>query len=169
MKLAEALLLRADLQTKLASLRERIGRYAVVQEGQKPQEDPAQLMKEAHGVLEQTEQLVFRINRANLNHQLDDGRSLTEALARRDMLIQRHSLIQSALAGAKKEPDRYGLKEIAWVSTLNIPSLQKQADDLSRQIRELNATIQQTNWNVELEEPAAPAKAKPAKRKKTAK
>ena len=33
MKIAEALLLRADMQKKLASLRERIGRNAVVQDG----------------------------------------------------------------------------------------------------------------------------------------
>ena len=40
MKLAEALLLRGDMQKKLASLRERIGQNAVVQEGEQPHEDP---------------------------------------------------------------------------------------------------------------------------------
>ncbi len=40
MKLAEALLLRSDLQKKLASLRERIVANAVVQEGDKPHEAP---------------------------------------------------------------------------------------------------------------------------------
>ena len=38
MKLAEALLLRADLNKKLASLRERINRNAIVQEGETPKD-----------------------------------------------------------------------------------------------------------------------------------
>ena len=44
MKIAEALLLRADMQKKLASLRERVGNNAVVQEGVAPHEDPAKLL-----------------------------------------------------------------------------------------------------------------------------
>ncbi len=45
MKLAEALLLRADLQKKTSSLRERIVANAVVQEGDEPREDPKALLK----------------------------------------------------------------------------------------------------------------------------
>lgn len=40
MKLAEALVLRADIQKKLASLRQRIGKNAIIQEGSEPQEAP---------------------------------------------------------------------------------------------------------------------------------
>jgi cell fate (sporulation/competence/biofilm development) regulator YmcA (YheA/YmcA/DUF963 family) len=45
MKLAEALLLRADVQKKLESLRERISKNTVVQEGEKPSEDPNELLE----------------------------------------------------------------------------------------------------------------------------
>jgi hypothetical protein len=58
MKLAEALLLRADLQKKVASLRDRIVANAVVQEGDKPHEAPDQLMKEAFGALAELETLM---------------------------------------------------------------------------------------------------------------
>ena len=51
MKLAEGLMLRSDIQKKLASLRERISRNAVVQEGNKPHEDPQKLMKEAFSTM----------------------------------------------------------------------------------------------------------------------
>jgi hypothetical protein len=61
-KIAEALLLRADMQKKLASLRERIAQNAVVQEGDHPHEDPSKLMEEAIAVLGQLETLVFQIN-----------------------------------------------------------------------------------------------------------
>ena len=97
------------------------------------------------------ESLVFRINRANLNNKLSDGRTLTEAVARRDTLVQRHSLIQHAIAGTKREPNRYSMREIKWVATLDVSKLQKQSEDLAKQIRELNAMIQETNWKSELE------------------
>lgn len=150
MKLAEALLLRADLQKKVASLQTRIGQYAAVQEGDKPHEDPNKLMKEAAGVLDDLENLVFKINEANLQQKLKDGRTLTEALAHRDALIARHSVIHAAIAGSSKQPDRYGMKEIKWVAVMNVASLQKQSDDLSKKIRELNAAVQETNWRVEI-------------------
>jgi len=151
MKLAEALLLRADMQRKLASLRERIAQNAVVQEGDKPHEDPAKLMKEAVGVLEELEHLVAKVNVANLASKLPDGRTLTEAIARRNTLVQHHALIHTAIGATTKEPDRYGLREIKWVATVDVSKLQKQAEDLAKKIRELNALIQETNWTVELE------------------
>jgi hypothetical protein len=152
MKLAEALILRADLQKKLASLQERVTQYATVQQGERPAEKPDDLMKQASGVIRQLEDLVFRINRANLEAKLPDGRSLTETLARRDALIQQHPLITAAIASTRKQPDRYGLKEIKWVAVVSVPKLQKQADDLAKQLRDLNVAIQQANWKAVLPE-----------------
>jgi hypothetical protein len=151
-KLAEALLLRADMQKKIASLRERIVANAVVQEGEKPNEDPNELLLEASGVMSDLESLVGRINKTNLAARLADGRSLTEAIARRDHLVQRHALLQAAAAGSRKEPDRYGVREIKWVATMEVRKLQKQLDDLGKNIRELNAAIQEANWKVSLVE-----------------
>ena len=151
MKLAEALLLRADMKKKLASLRERIVANAVVQQGEKPHEDPAKLIKEAVSVLDRMESLVLTINAANLAHELADGRTLASVIARRDKLVQQHSLLQAAIQGAKREPDRYSMKEIKWVAKLDVAKLQKQSDDLAAQIRETNAVIQETNWQVEVD------------------
>lgn len=44
MKLAEALNLRADLQKRIANLRERLIKNAKVQEGDTPSEDPNMLL-----------------------------------------------------------------------------------------------------------------------------
>ena len=140
------------MQKKLASLRERIAANAVVQQGDKPHEDPAKLLKEADGIAQDLEDLVFRINRNNLTAKTKDGRTLTQLLAHRDTLGQRHSLLQAAIGGARREPDRYSMKEIKWVAVLDVAKLQKQADDLSRQIRETNAAIQEANWNIEMED-----------------
>jgi hypothetical protein len=64
MKLAEVLLVRADAKKKLASLRERIAANALVQQGEKPHEDPAKLMKKAAGVLDELERLALAVNAA---------------------------------------------------------------------------------------------------------
>jgi hypothetical protein len=151
MKLAEALLVRAEMKKKLASLRERVGSNAVVQQGEKPHEDPAELMKAATGVLEELEELVLQIDAANMSTKVADGRSLARLIAHRDKLAQQHSMIQVAIGGTKKEPDRYSMKEIKWVATVSVAKLQKQSDDLSRQLRELNVQIQEANWRVEIE------------------
>src|SRR5262245_46101487 len=54
--------------------------------------------------------------------------------------------LQTREVPRRKEPARYGVREIKWVATLEVAKLQKQADDLSKSIRELNALIQEANW-----------------------
>jgi hypothetical protein len=149
-KLAEALLLRGDLQKKLASLRERITRNGLVQEGSTPHEDPNALLLESTGVIDELETLVTSINVANMNHKLPDGRTLTAAIAHRDSLVQRHAMLQAAIGSTQKEPDRYSVREIKWVAAVEVAKLQKQSEDLAKQLRELNAKIQETNWKVDV-------------------
>ena len=150
MKIAEALLIRADVQKKLASLRDRIARSAVVQDGESPHEDPKKLLDEAFGVVKELESLVAKINAANLSATLPDGRTLMAAIAHRDALAAQHSLLQHAIASSHREPDRYSMSKIKWVAVLNVASLQRQTEDLAKSIRELNAAIQETNWKVEI-------------------
>jgi len=83
---------------------------AVVQQGDPPHEDPDALMKEAIGAMGELERLVSAINWTNLQVSLPDGRSLTDAIARRDTLVAQHALVVAAIAGARKEPDRYGVR-----------------------------------------------------------
>ena len=152
MKIAEALLLRADMQKKLASLRERIGKNAVVQDGDEPHEDASRLIEETFSVLKEFESLVVGINQANLKNKLPDGRSLTAAIAHRDTLAAQHSLLQHAIGSTQKEPDRYSRNEIKWVAMLKVGNLQKQSEDLAKRLRQLNAGIQEANWRAELED-----------------
>jgi len=65
MKLAEALILRADCQKRLAQLKERLLRAAKVQEGDAPPEDPAALLEEVDRLTLELQQLIQRINRTN--------------------------------------------------------------------------------------------------------
>jgi hypothetical protein len=151
MKLAESLLLRADIQKKLASLQARAQKYALVQEGESPAEDPRDLLRQVETIAAELQRLVFAINKANLSHSIRTGQTLTEALAARDVLALRHRILQSVVEACAKPPDRYGVKEIRWVTTVDVAGLQRQADDQAKEIRELNAAIQEAGWQVDLE------------------
>lgn len=148
MKLAEALLLRADMQKKITSLRDRIKRNVLSEEGSTPIEDPNTLIQDALQVSGELEKLVLKINVANLQHSLPDGKTLTEAMANRDSLAQRHAILQTAIDAAQSDSDRYSHREIKRLPAVNVATLQKQIEDIARQIRELNARIQEANWQV---------------------
>ena len=45
---------------------------------------------------------------------------------------------------------RHSVREIKIKSTVNVRQLQKQVDGLSRELRELEETIQEKNWTTEL-------------------
>ena len=149
MKLAEALALRADLQNKLASLRERIGSNVIVLEGKEPNENPDELLKEAFGVLKELRELVSKINETNSSSKLPDGSSITEAIAKRDELTQQHSLLDHAVEHSTQDY-RYLVSDVSRVSCVDVKKLQKQSDDLAGKIRELNLKIQEANWNISL-------------------
>jgi hypothetical protein len=150
MKLGEALTRRSDLQTRIAELRNRLTQSARVQEGDKPHEDPAALLEEFEAVADELEGLVGQINRANLAVRLADGRTLTEALARRDSLTLRHQTLRALAEAAGEKHDRYSRSEIKIKSTVAVAKIRQQADDLARERRELDVAIQEANWANEL-------------------
>ena len=48
--------------------------------------------------------------------------------------------------------DKYSKSEIKYISAVNMSELQKTADTLSKQYRETDTLIQETNWKTELSE-----------------
>ncbi|MBS0187860.1 MAG: DIP1984 family protein [Planctomycetes bacterium] len=152
MKLAEALLLRADLQKKLARLRDRIVGNVLTQQGDKPHEPPDKLLRDAMAVITELETLVARINRTNSSHKLQGKQTLMEAIAARDGLKLKHALLEATIAGTKKEPDRYSAREIKWVVQVDVANLQKEVEMTAKKIREINAEIQEANWKITLED-----------------
>lgn len=152
MKLAEALALRADAARRAEQLRARIVASARFQEGEKPAEDAAALLGEVGEVLGELEELIRRINRTNATTGVDGG-TLTDALARRDVLRLRHSVVTSAADAAVGEGQR-GFRqlrsELKMIPALPVAQLRSQADDLARQLREVDTLIQRTNWEVDL-------------------
>jgi hypothetical protein len=153
MKLAEALTLRADLQKRLLQLRERLKRNAKVQEGDTPAEDPRLLLAELDTASVELADLVTRINLTNCRTTAiwrGDRLTLTELIARRDALTLKISILRDFLGEAAAKTDRYSQKEIRILSTVAVAEQQKQLDDLSRDLREIDTELQRMNWTADL-------------------
>ena len=149
MKLAEALILRADNQKRLSQLKARIVRVAKVQEGDQPSENPGELLREYDHVATELERLIRSINRTNLTTPFESGTTLTDALASRDVLTMRLGLLRELAEEASVTENRYSRSEVKFISTVDVAAIQKQADDLSRRYRELDSRIQAMNWTTE--------------------
>jgi hypothetical protein len=154
-KLAEALAERAAATRRVEQLRTRIVASARHQEGETPAEDAARLLAEAGAVLDELETLIRRINHTNATVPVGDDGTLTDALARRDVLRARHAVITAA-ADAAAGKDQRGMavrqlrSELAMIAALPVAELRAQADTLAREIRELDVRIQRTNWEADL-------------------
>lgn len=152
MKLAEALLLRSEYQKKVENIQSRIMANLKVQENDKPQENPEELLKEAFELNEQLCTLVKQINSRNHTVKLPNGQLLSEALADRDMLMKKRNLLASITAKASEKDYRLTHAEIKMCIILPIGELQKQIDRLSQSFRELDTQIQAVNWMIDLEQ-----------------
>lgn len=75
--------------------------------------------------------------------------TISDAIATRDILRMNHSLYRHLASSAVVTQDRYTKSEVKFRSTVNIAKLQKQADDLAREHRELDTKIQEANWKIE--------------------
>ena len=150
MKLAEALQERSDLSQRIAQLRSRLAVNATVQEGEKTAEDPAALLDELNRCIDQQEQLIAQINLVN-SRTVVEGRTLTELLARRDSLNLRIEAYHGLINDASRLAQRAARTEIKILSAVDVPALQKEADRLSKELRKVDNTIQETNWLTVLE------------------
>jgi hypothetical protein len=150
MKLAEALVLRADIQRRVEQLRERLRVSALVQEGDHPPEDPQTLLAELDDLLGQLAGLIVAINRTNLQATLADGTTITAGLALRDVLDLRLGALKALADTASQRIDRYGRSEIRRVPTVDVGVLRRDIDQIAQQRRRLDTDIQATNWTTEL-------------------
>jgi hypothetical protein len=134
----------------LSELRERLEVSTLVQEGDSPPEDPTELIEELDQVADELEQLIASINRTNTETELQPGTTLTDALARRDVLGLRHGALKAAADATAIQQARYSRSEIRMVRTFNVAEVRKRVDQLARERRQLDADIQAANWTVDL-------------------
>lgn len=151
MKLAEALIQRADYQKRIEQLRQRLNQNVQVQEGDRPAEDPRALLAEIERISAELLALIQRINQTNATTLMDGGEmSIADAIALRDILKLRHGIYSATAGAAIIRQDRYSRSEIRYESTIDAGELQQKADDLAQQYRELDTRIQALNWQTDL-------------------
>ena len=150
MKLANALSQRAELQTRIHQLEARLYNNAQVQEGEQPAEDPRELLRELEEHYVRLEELISAINRTNNAARTEDGATLSDLLARRDCLRGKLGILRNFLDNASALVRRRTAGEIKVKSSVNVRELQKQVDGLSKELRQLEETVQEKNWTTEL-------------------
>ena len=149
MKIAEALILRADIQKRIAQLRTRLNNNAKVQENEEPAENPELLLTELENLILQLNDLIVKINRTNTLSKVD-GISLVELIAKKDTLSQKAGILREFIEIASQKVDLYSTTEIKVFSTVNVSEQQKKLDKLSKEIRETDTKLQQANWTIDL-------------------
>ena len=132
MLLSEALAARSEVADRLNEMNRRVAMVAQVQEGDDPDEDPQALIAEAERLMERFEWLVRSINATNSATAFDGG------------------TLSDVADEAYGRQNRYSASEIRFVSTVDIRSLRKKADQAAKEHRALDTRIQQVNWATEL-------------------
>jgi hypothetical protein len=149
MKLAEALQERADLNRKIEELRRRLANVILVQEGEEPAEEPAELLKELNAAIARLEYLMAAINLTNCRTKAN-GMTLTALIARKDALMVKLSSYRDLVYSAAQNTNRARGTEIKVKSLLKAGDLQKVADQIAKEVRELDNLLQETNWKTKL-------------------
>jgi hypothetical protein len=136
----------------MASLVDRMQRNALVQEGEEPAERVEDLLAEYGRHADALELLVRAINRTNSETVLaqEPGLTLTDALARRDVLTMRLTTWRGIAKASTPESSRYSRTEIRQLPQVSAAELQRQADRLSAEYRTLDNAIQSANWSTTL-------------------
>lgn len=149
MKLAEALQERADLNRSIQQLESRLSANAIAQEGEAPAEDPQELLAQLDRSIDRLEELTAAINLRNSQVQ-HEGETLTQMIARRDALTMRLRILREFANQASQTGRRARASEIRIVSAVNVKALQKDLDNMSRELRLLDNAIQALNWSTDL-------------------
>ena len=95
MKLAEALILRADAQKRIEQLKQRLANSAKVQQGDESPENPQELLVELERAFSTLADLIKRINKTNSATGFDADKTLSDVLAERDVLMAKRNAYAS--------------------------------------------------------------------------
>jgi len=150
MKLAEALIERAELQRENAKLLERIKDNSIIQDGDEPAEDPNELIEQYERNMDRFLTLVKSINTTNSKTDFGDGMTISDAIAVRDCLGAKYRAYTTMYAATTISTGRYSQNEIKFVRCTSPKDIQKQMDKLAKDYREIDTKLQGINWAIDL-------------------
>jgi hypothetical protein len=150
--IGEALNRRSDLQKRIAQLEERLRTSVLVQEDEQPPERPEELLSELDDHCAELQRLIARINHTNASSRLPAGETVTEALARRDVLALRVAALRTVIRAATDRGlfSRYSRSEIRMVRQIRVSDVQNEVDARAKEQRELDNDLQENNWTTQL-------------------
>lgn len=149
MKLAEALQERADINRNIEQLNHRLNSNALVQEGEKPAEDPEKLKRELDASLARLAYLISRINLTNCQTKAD-GQTLTELIAKKDALALKIRVYRDIVFAGSQASYRARNTEIKIKPAIPVADWQAELDRMGKELRLLDNKLQESNWNTEL-------------------
>jgi hypothetical protein len=133
----------------MEQLKARLLRNAKVQEGESPAESPEDLLVEYEDLARELIELIRRINLTNSSAAVA-GRSMTQALAERDVLKLRHAVYRERAQAATVTQSVSTRSEVRFRGTVTVSVVQQKADAIAKELRELDARIQESNWLIDL-------------------
>ncbi|MBV5341423.1 MAG: DIP1984 family protein [Deltaproteobacteria bacterium] len=150
MKLAELLIERSETQKRIAIMANRLNAYATIQEGDEPPIKPDKVLKKLDALHVNLEDIIKKINMANMTTEFEPGLTLADAVTRRDVMKSRRNIYNGLVTASMISDSRYSKKEIKFVTTLDVDNILEVTDDLAKEIRILDSKIQLKNWEVEI-------------------
>ncbi|MDR1775438.1 MAG: DIP1984 family protein [Actinomycetes bacterium] len=152
MKLAEALMARAEMNKDIEDLENRLMRVVKVQEGDEPAQDPVELLEASLQKKTEVRDLIVRINKTNARVIDDEGATINDLLAERKHQHRITQLMSTLLGRTLETGMRYMRTEIKYVVTVDIADIQARKDAAAAAYRELDKRLQALNWQVDLME-----------------
>lgn len=156
MKIAEALMERASIDKQLHDLNNRLMASARYVEGEEPTEYVTELLERARALISRQYELIAKINMTNARTVLEDGMTVTQAIAERAGLAHMRKFLAETADHASPGRDPYsrGRRRTELPEKTDIPviDMRREADIFAAAHRVLDAKIQVANWNTELDE-----------------
>lgn len=149
MKIAEALVRRADVQKRMDQIKNLLLVNSRHQEGDDPPIRMNDTLQEWGALQEELLTLTVQINLANARVKIGE-QTLMEVIAARDSFRRGAEILRELAKKAMTKLDRYSSKEIREVSPWNVQELLQRADEAGAIFRKMDVIIQQTNWNTDL-------------------
>jgi hypothetical protein len=154
MTLGAALAKRAGHAREIEQNNSRATAAARYQEGSKPPESAAELMERAEKLIRDQANLIARINVTNAATRTSSGKTITEALAKRDALRALHKMYAAVVDEAAGHRHRGFLRgmasELRELPGVDVAAVRVLISALALQIREVDGEIQQAGLTADL-------------------
>lgn len=144
------MLIKAEYEERLESLRTRLMISARVQEGSFPPEDPETLMADVETCLNNLASLTKRISITQSQTLLASRQSLADAIIDQEMLLKKQFIYQSIIDSGTIPVDSLQDSNSRWLVTVNLAGLNRRVEELVKDYRLLETEIQKVSWSTEL-------------------